>query len=188
MTDDPETQPFNLMHAAFHEAGHAVAAVVLGENLRSVDVRQRQLPDGRLQLGLTDCEGVNAIDSLGMGHQAALTHVIRAFAGPVAEALVNPDFREGHSGDIASVRELVSLAFGRGVAKDDQVVLDRWDEVRRDDRVVDLLRSAQAEAVRLVEEHWPAISAVAARLLEEEQLSGDDVASIVNADLRKPNW
>jgi ATP-dependent Zn protease len=186
--DDLHTESHALSDTAVHEAGHAVAAVVLGEKLLSVDVRQRQLPDGRLQLGLTDCEGVNAIDSLGMGHQAALTHVIRAFAGPVAEALVNPDFRAGHSGDIASVRELVSLAFGRGVAKDGQVVFAGWDEVRQDDRVLDLLRSAQADAIRLVDHHWEAISAVAVRLLEEEQLSGDDVASIVNADLRKLDW
>ena len=57
--------PVELRKTAFHEAGHAVSAIVLGLELRSVDIKLRQHPDGGISLGTTNCPGIANADLLG---------------------------------------------------------------------------------------------------------------------------
>ena len=75
-----------------HQSGHAVSAVVLGLGLKSVDIVPLRTPDGRKMDGLTALQiSASAMD--GKGEAATFPHVVRCFAGGLAEALIDPHVR-----------------------------------------------------------------------------------------------
>ena len=57
-------------HTAFHEAGHAVAAVVLGIGLESVSIKKRWMPDGTVAGGMADFGDIDGRKYVGAGREA----------------------------------------------------------------------------------------------------------------------
>ena len=54
--------PNGIRSVAIHEVGHAVAAVVLGLGLKSVNIRQHLLPDGRHRRSRTDAPFTDTVE------------------------------------------------------------------------------------------------------------------------------
>jgi hypothetical protein len=131
--------------AAYHEAGHAVIAHVLGAQVRRVTI--------------ADDSGSTQIRRLGHGERAILVNL----AGPYAQKHYAPRSRwrsRSHTGfnsgyDFDNVTNLIFHMHGTG-----KVAETYW-------------RYMEAKAQALIEEHWQRIEAVAKVLLDRGVISGD---------------
>jgi ATP-dependent Zn protease len=182
---DPEPGHYNPNYPgyiAFHEAGHAVSAVVLGFKLKAVDIKQRRLPDGAHSMGFTDTGPVKAREIMGKGEDVALPRMIQQMTGYFAEARVNDRAHEctGHIQDFAEARKVAAVAVCASIEKDGRQEITLEEQERNRERLQVLFDRAKEAAARLVAEYWPAIKKVAALLLEREVLSGDEVTAIVS--------
>ena len=176
--------PNDLRYIATHEAGHAVAAVVLGLDLAGVDIRRRRLPGGRVSIGFTDCK-LNTRDVMGKGEHAAMPRLVQLMAGPLAESAVNPaaDYGSGPSSDLEGARQVAVIAICEAVLDGTRSQIDAAEQRRNEPRIIALLDSAEVAAADLVRNYDQAITRVASLLLEREVLSGEDVADVVSKNL-----
>jgi hypothetical protein len=173
----------DIRYIATHEAGHAVAAVVLGSRLKSIDLKQRRLPDGRISVGFTDSQ-VDAADVAGKGEAAAMPYLIQTFAGPFAERTINHQLDascESGGGDKEVARRIAAVAVCEAVYNDNQMVIPTEEQERNRDRIGKLIEDACEAAMHFVNEHVGTIIEVAEALIEKRELTGDEVAAIVNA-------
>jgi hypothetical protein len=150
-------------HIAYHEAGHAVIALMLGYKVDSVTIKPRY---GRLTLG--SVEGIQPGE--GSSYRVVDREAIDIkidLAAPLAEQLVNPD----------PFDELIE----NGSRKD-------WRTARRTLRdnlhtrgkaEVLIVRYALETAV-LVQQHKDAITRIATALLERETLTADEIQRIAD--------
>jgi hypothetical protein len=169
-------------YIATHEAGHAVAAVVLGFKLKSVDIKRRPLLGGKVSVGLTDTGPVNLDDVAGKGEDAAMPHLVLTFAGYMAEGYVNPRVYEGggYHQDLEDTRRTAAAACCALTERKGGGLEVRPEELRRNrDRLTALLTSASTTSNELVQQHWSAIEEVAALLLKSQRLSGAEVEVVV---------
>jgi hypothetical protein len=72
-----------------HQAGHAMAAVVLDLGLKSVDLKRREYENGRLAVGFAAVRGVRAEETVGKGEEVVFPYLIQRLAGGYAESLVH---------------------------------------------------------------------------------------------------
>lgn len=171
----------NYRIVAIHEAGHAVAGVVIGLEVRSVNIRPYLLPDGRTRFGLA--EAMSRHDELaGKGEAAAMPYLIQGWSGPIAEQKVNDRYYEynGSSSDFERLKHIAIISVC-GYGMESNVVMSEEQRLR----VNALLESSRLAAVRLVGERWPAIRTVATSLEsllgKNQDLSGDELIRIVNS-------
>lgn len=158
---------------AVHEAGHAVAGVLLDIPLLEVWIAyQKQGWSGWSVIGRTETVIDGEEPPPGEMSEADLNDAILfAWAGLEAEAM----WLVGQGGgrlaaarrSVASVRvhQLGDLAALRGYHKDRRA---RWSE-----------RKAQDLANGLLRAHWPAVEHVAGQLMVEQALSGKQVSRFV---------
>ena len=66
---------------AYHEAGHAVAAVILGVGLTSVDIRPRRAPTGTIGRGGAELLPPPDREILGRGEGAVMPFLVTLLAG-----------------------------------------------------------------------------------------------------------
>jgi hypothetical protein len=161
---------------ARHEAGHAVAAVVLGISLEHVDIKVRRIGED-VSFGWTKTERL-VVDSIaGKGEEAAWPHLITAFAGFLAETELDPKATEecDRSGDMQTVAKIISIALGAPIFGPDASEQNR-------ERATSLVRSSAAAASELVTRYADAIDCITESLLRRRMLTGDEVASIVEAN------
>jgi hypothetical protein len=167
-----------------HEAGHAVAAIVLGFDLKSVDIVGRQTPEVEI-LGVAESGRVRISEFAGKGEEVALPHIIHSMAGFLAESKVNPHVNDsefdGHRVDVEDANwvAIVSICDSTKGADGFQVIT-REERERNDDRVQAVFRRGVVAAAKLVETYLPAIEEVAALLLKRKRLTGAEVAAIVD--------
>jgi ATP-dependent Zn protease len=175
----------DIRYVATHEAGHAVAAVVLGLGLVSVDIHHRLLPDGGLSLGRTTIpESFSALVA-SISEEYAMAHVVFCLSGFTAEAAVNR-LVGGDIPEREAVRSLVSLAICRPVDNGVGRMTITPEELRRNGQRIDgFLRAAEDAAARLVRKHRAVIARVADLLLERKELTGEEVAAIIEASHAK---
>jgi hypothetical protein len=167
---------------AFHEAGHAVSAIVLGFPLEYVHIKENIMDDGTTSTGFTRTPPVGAEEVDGKGEGAAMPHMIQCFTGPFAEALVNDRMREYSpwSGDKEQARTCAAVAVcglvetGKGYA---EVPVERMQQHKA--RLDALVSAAAKAASKLVNENTSAIAAVAEALFERKELTGDEVVEIM---------
>lgn len=154
---------------AYHEAGHALLATLLGAKVRSVTIEPDD-DDGPQRFG----------DTQVIWRRARLTErqfreraIQVALAGPVAEMLYSGDTY--HPGLVAewaadwhAAWELAELLFA--------------DHHRR----LDYLEQITVQLYRLMdsEPHWSAVAALADHLLAHDTLEAEDVQEIIDEWLR----
>jgi ATP-dependent Zn protease len=149
---------------AFHEAGHAVIAIRLGAHLFCVstvhrDVRDR---DGNL---IRQTAGRAAYIMPGTSSRDAIERRIAiSLAGPAAEHLVKPDCADSGSDlDIAKA-------------------LDRASEIVPPEQLPEFMGTMILRTLALVAANRNGIARVANALLAKRELSGREVAAILDIE------
>lgn len=158
---------------ARHEAGHAVAAIVLGLGLQSVEILSPDSPTG----GLTRTGSASAFlahyavrppeEKRAQVEGAARRVIICLLSGLWAQALGDPDLvpsAEAIGEDLRVARHMTAV-FGK-------VGLEE-----------DLFAACYRLAALVVHACWPSVVAVAAALVARDRLSGSEVFGIVREAL-----
>lgn len=169
--------PDDPLAIATREAGHAVAAVVLGLPLRSVDVRRRNLPDGRTSVGYTDCPIPGTSDFATLANA-----MVQVMSGPLAEDRVNASAMvDGcHDSDMEQVHRLAAIAVCESTTGVDGRRRISPGEIRRKlARIGEVAGEAVGKADRLVEAYWAAIRETARLLVDGRALTAEEVAAVV---------
>jgi hypothetical protein len=175
----------NLRSTAFHEAGHAVAAILKGIRFSKVWLLRRNDADPvpqNVELGqLTRSKPVNKPDLVGKLDEAKAEAVL-AMAGPIAECLAYPDdfgpdwkLNAGDVEQAASCLRFASVAYT--VAGDRPI----WDPVDHQRKAGDLqrwLQECDQAAGQLVIANRGAIEKVAMELIAKWELTEDEVRNL----------
>ena len=143
--------PSSRESSAYHEAGHAAVAVLLGVSVDSIRLCPGEDPSGRFRFGVVTRE------------QHDLIPVICA-AGLLAETVFDPNTPQ-------TPRRQDELAAARAC----RGRLDLLFPAARADH----MKAAKLEALRLVGEYWPIIAALARELLAKQKFTGAEVEDFV---------
>jgi ATP-dependent Zn protease len=155
-------------HIAYHEAGHAVIALILGYKVGKVTIKPRY---SQLTLGRTEGIQPGEASSNRVVDREA-TDIKIDLAGPLAEQLINPApfdelIENGSGGDWRSARR-TARSFGLNTPREAEILIVRY----------------ALESAVLVQQHQEAITRVAAALLEHETLVGDEIKRIADGRLQ----
>ncbi len=184
---------------AYHEAGHALVALCVGEEADPVH-KVTIIPRGRA-LGLT--QQLPTEDRLSMTREFALNQIAIMMGGRAAEELIFSQKTTGAGNDIEKATELARkmvtewgmsdeigpLNFSQGqhevfLGRDFQNG-DTYSEstAQAIDREVRTIVTEQYQRARtLLEQHRMALEAVGAALLEFETLNGEEVRALFKGD------
>ena len=167
---------------AYHEAGHAVIARVLGIEVHLATIRPNEFYDGQvtheaswpeLETGTEDRE-----EEWRQRMETAENRAILALAGPIAEMKYQPtlngkDFVDEN--DLLNVATYLRLAGGftfevlvpgKPLQQDNGEASRLWDALQRD-------------TADLIELHWSSIERVAEALLIHEELGQEQIDALI---------
>jgi cell division protease FtsH len=187
---------------AYHEAGHALAAIILPgtDPIHKVSI----IPRGRA-LGITQQLPVD--ERHNYSKEFLINNLVVLMGGRVAEELVLNQLTTGASNDIeratAMARNMVCkwgmsetlgpLSYGE---KDDEIFLGRElvhhknfsEETSRriDAEVRKFVEEAHQKAKDLLSENLEHLKAIAEALLERETISGDEIARLIKGEILPP--
>jgi ATP-dependent Zn protease len=163
---------------AFHEAGHAVIAIVMGMNLVSVDIKRRPMSDGRISVGYTKCPYRATRDE-----GEAMSHMIQSLAGLAAEARLTDDCDRSFvacESDMDDAFKIGSaLLCDWLVGPNGSKIIPPEEQAKHSETILALMKKAEDQAVTMVTNYWPAIEKVAELLLRKQFLSGAEISAIV---------
>ena len=147
-----------LEYTAYHEAGHAVASLMLGYNFRNVSITPNKDSLGRV---LIDEIGSLGVDGLGCTKKDKKLITI-ALAGTLAES-------EYH---LITRKKAITMVGTRRDYKKARVAFEKLTNNKTDDsnsfhNVIDL-------AERILFVNWKAVDEIAKQLLEQDSLSFDE--------------
>ncbi|MFN0059715.1 MAG: ATP-dependent zinc metalloprotease FtsH [Planctomycetota bacterium] len=184
---------------AFHEAGHALLALLLPdvEPLHKVTI----IPRGPT-LGAT--MQLPERDHYHFSRTKAFGNLMVLFGGRIAEARFCGDVSSGASNDLERASELARrmvcewgmsarvgpIAYKRSVApmqlEESRGIEPLGAETRReiDREIRRLVEEAYAEAETVIEQHAEDVEIIARALLEDETLSGEEVAALIAPALK----
>jgi hypothetical protein len=148
---------------AYHEAGHAVIAYVLGYRPQSVTIVPTVDTAGHI-INTNPLHGFQLeIDSSAEARLRIESLITICFAGPIAQKRYNPrSWRRAHGQwDYEKIAELGLRVCG---SAEQASAFIRWREI---------------VACDMVRAHWPRIQLVAGQLLERENLSHTDLDAII---------
>ena len=174
---------------AYHEAGHAVAYVLLDIPLLAVSMEEKTRAGFRIENGrkvpvtAIYIEGVSwpaghmeTMNSDVLAGKLRLREAVAAMAGPKAEAqyvgCIDQAAVQGAQDDMQQIVLSCRAALAPGKP------VERWKETQMETPILDAVTT---EAGHLVEAHWSTIVTVASKLLERGKLTRDEVTQIVNA-------
>jgi cell division protease FtsH len=184
---------------AYHEAGHAVVQTVLDDTdpVHKVSIIPRG-PYGGATFSLPEK------DRMTMNRSFVESTLRVLCAGRIAEEMLGHDMNSGAEGDIKQATQLARhmitewgmsnklgfVHYGDGAEQGDfPSAKDFSDQTSNviDDEIKRIITEAYDDCRKIIDEHRPALEAVAQALLKYETLTGDEVRQIVAGDtLDKP--
>lgn len=171
---------------AVHEAGHAVAAIVLKEPVSALTIIRNS--DGATA---SEDESDAPADDLPFGAQQLAAHVTISLAGLAAERLILGRYGLGGSNDVASATRAAIALIDEGATDASRPLkFDEFENAPRgqDERFLAaaaIVSAARSEAELIVAAHRSAIESVARDLLARAHLSGAELdAALARAGLR----
>jgi hypothetical protein len=187
-TPSPEVDLGMVHLVALHEAGHAVAACVLGIPLVRVDIIPNTWPDGKQTLGFTECP--IQLELVGATEEYLMPHLIQAVAGSMGEGLAAnfancPTVSDpaGWTQDMETARLILVNAFCQHECGPDGVFFIPLEEIQRK---TDYMNGVKFKAIEgaesLIKEHAAAVLHTAGELIVRKSLTGSEVAAIVAAN------
>ncbi len=155
------------INLAYHEAGHAVVAILEGLHVKSVSIR-------RGSGGLSDSRSFfvygyhfrNGWEK----RMIARSCILGVLAGTAAEQQYSPEATETLSHDDFNQAFELSREFA---------VLPRSAKCIGDDAHLAYLERLQKEAARLVRKNWRAVVAVAEALMEKKTLKAEELVLLI---------
>ncbi len=171
-------------NGAYHEAGHAVAAVAFGWPVERVLLRKD---------GSGGCDLVS-------DPEPCFDDLVMDYAGPVAERRFSGvdyyDNRSSHDFELASTCATALTAreeTARVLREEEALPVVNQSALKAAERAVfaeedaafAMLEQAEAEAQRLVGEHWEDVQRVADELIAHEQVDGDRLTQICSRAKRR---
>jgi hypothetical protein len=181
-------EPTATATVAFHEAGHALASVLafraIGSGRRAikyVEISEGEMPAGQWS---GSCHGPDIYSPAWPVARIAPQNrrkmewqIVIDLAGPIAEAVARGERRKKYAGTFALFYFGSSEDFSHaGKVIDDLCALTKRRQA---------LRRFEQRALAVVLAHWPAVSMLAAALIEAGRLDGDQVEQIVTAGVRR---
>jgi ATP-dependent Zn protease len=168
---------------AFHEAGHAVAAVLLNVPFDRVYIVQRTNQTVGYQ-GMQLGQVVRTFDKSSVAGKVdeAKRQTIQILAGPYGETLAYSNLLPDLGQDTSDVQDAFSvLRFalcnfvqsGGNVTFDPKDVQDEWGRMNQ------IIGECSAEAAQLIQKHAAAVGKVANELLSKGELTYDQVAALM---------
>jgi len=166
-----EIDPIEDRYSAIHEAGHAIAAVLLDLGLRDVSIGKRRLPNGMLIGGDFRWAGVALEDLAGKGDMA-IPPMTLYLAGPVAEFRINPSPLDPNvSDDFHRALEMAEHAAGEVT----DLGQGHFQIATTTSAKMAIYAKGRGAAGALVDEHWPTIEALADLLQARRTMTGQEV-------------
>ena len=144
---------------AFHEAGHAVMAFLLGRRIRRASIRRRHGLSGHVDFEHATC----GIFEVAAEHRPLIeSDVLVLLAGRAAECERTLGSPPSHAGlDRENARALL------GILEDCDEVVSSW------------MRYLLVRAQSMLQEEWPLVYSVARALMRDEEIDGEGVARAV---------
>jgi ATP-dependent Zn protease len=149
---------------AFHEAGHAVMAQIVGRPIEKVSISPAHLQSGGMRLGVCKLQKGRKKSS----KDALEDEVMILFAGMVAESYLTGQYcRQGAGQDLRMIRRLLQNRGGseRNLQKLEKRILEKTEHVLDD------------------QAHLNAIQKVAQNLIENESVSGRSVRHFLDESI-----
>lgn len=175
----PDMRRLNLRSTAFHEAGHAVVAVLKGIRFSKVWLLRRSDTDAvpqNVELGqLTRITPINKLDFVGKLDEAK-TEAVQAFAGPVAECLAYPEMKPDfqlNKGDVSLAEGILRFAILPCTVTNGVASFNPADVNRTLGQIQQMLQDCCRAADLLVEANRVTIEKVAMELLARWELTED---------------
>lgn len=144
---------------AFHEAGHAVMAFLLGRPIRRASIRRRHGLAGHVDFE----HATSGIFEIAPEHRPLIeSDVLVLLAGRAAECELTLGSPPSHAGlDRENARAIL------GLLEDRDEVVSSW------------MRYLLVRAQSILQEEWPLVYSVARALMRDEEIDGEGVARAV---------
>jgi len=156
---------------AYHEAGHAVVATLLGREVKTVTIKPEGDDNGQTVWTEKTEDEIRNLMKRGF---VDLYMMIISFAGPIAEARFDTDNPVGALKDHGSARNFAHCTWPHG----EQTGREYEPDCLAARRALD---GAREQALAEVTSHWGIIEDVARRLFDDKTLTGEQVANLVAA-------
>ena len=163
---------------AYHEAGHAVVAALLGLKPAYVTIAARNGYGGYVQYGEED--------KFDLSREECLNRICAAMAGRAGEVCFYGDggVTTGAGGDIRAATEMARrMVCSYGMERDMLCYIERDETAEKADvgmRVQEILAEQYERALRLVRDNTCKVEAVAKALLERESLTDRELSEILS--------
>lgn len=155
---------------AYHEAGHAAAAVSLGRGVGKATI----VPEPPLYSGYVDYAIVFDVPTLRRNPREMDNQIVLGLAGPVAQARASGQALAWEDED--DFLDAVELLTGINVLSAQVEGRSAFEAIGAKNRAHLITLIDRTE--RTMDEHWGEVEAIAAALLKSGTLSGDEVHSL----------
>lgn len=163
------------LRIAYHEAGHAVIGLALKLPVAFATIKRRASAWGHVSYAPTH-HGVGTVYARGNYRRSVDLSEVDAFGNPAMTRAhdLHADTVMTIAGGAAEAKYMKDGSTWRGHASTGDMQIIGYNR-RQLGKTARSIEEYAAECSALVEQHWPKIEAVAAKLLKEETLSGADL-------------
>jgi ATP-dependent Zn protease len=177
----------NETFSAYHEAGHAVSAVIFGYPVSGVDIEPRGIPGLGMTLGFTDVSLPAPRTFLGKGIDQIRPLLIILLAGTYSERIVNPnaelDMRHDQS-DGSRALFYITGAICPARTKNGTLTTESEDITINSRQINDSFANALNETEVFINECTQSIENVAKELLKAKVVSPERLYQLVELDIK----